>query len=159
VPFRFSGVIVCLLIGNGLISARWFPELTVSNPAIYAPTVGTDTESEGSAPRLYGWAMAIRPPACVLVTRFRTHIQNPFYRTLTGENVEPIEQEWLKFVAACFGTGLPKQQYIDLKRTFFGGVKSALHVMSDPSKTPEDSIAQVMEELYKFNEDVKAGRA
>jgi hypothetical protein len=70
-----------------------------------------------------------------------------------------LEQEWQAFVAAVFPPNLSKAQMIDLKRTFFGGAKAALNIMSDPSQAEEQTVSEVIAELWTFNEDVKAGRA
>ncbi len=76
-----------------------------------------------------------------------------------------IEQEWKKFCLACFGN-ISDQQYIDLRRTFYGGASAvffALMSMLDPGDEPTEADLQRMRdlhaELHKFNDDVKAGRA
>lgn len=76
-----------------------------------------------------------------------------------------IENEWRKFCLACFGN-IDEQQYIDLRRTFYGGASALFFVfmnLFEPGVEPtEGDLARVtalQAELLKFNEDVKAGRA
>jgi hypothetical protein len=76
-----------------------------------------------------------------------------------------IEAEWKEFCLACFGN-LSEQQYIDLRRTFYGGASAlyfALMKMLDPGAEPTDADLAKMRafhvELTAFNEDVKAGKA
>jgi hypothetical protein len=72
-----------------------------------------------------------------------------------------IEKEWQSFKDACFAPNIAKQQCIDLKRTFFGGVAGfiAVTMKSDPKESEEDLLSDIQSELMHFNEDVKAGRA
>jgi len=74
-----------------------------------------------------------------------------------------IERQWKTFAQACFGgeDSLPKQQRIDIKRTFFAGVAALIRltVESDPNQSEEDLLSEIQVELLTFNEDVKAGRA
>jgi hypothetical protein len=76
-----------------------------------------------------------------------------------------IEAEWKKFCLACFGN-INEQQYIDLRRTFYGGASAlyfALMKMLDPGAEPTEADLEKMRafhgELVAFNDDVKAGRA
>jgi len=76
-----------------------------------------------------------------------------------------IEAEWKKFCVACFGD-ISDQQYIDLRRTFYGGV-SALYLllmrMLDPGDEPTEAdlakMRSIHNELMAFNEAVKTGKA
>lgn len=74
-----------------------------------------------------------------------------------------IEHQWKTFAQTCFGgeDSLPKQQRIDIKRTFYGGIAAfiGLTMESDPKQSEEDLLSEVQAELLTFNEDVKAGRA
>jgi len=74
-----------------------------------------------------------------------------------------IEQEWKVFARACFGgeESLPKQQRIDLKRTFYGGIAAFIAIAhkSPTGESEENLLTDVSMELLTFNEDVKAGRA
>jgi hypothetical protein len=76
-----------------------------------------------------------------------------------------IEEEWKKFCLACFGN-ISDQQYIDLRRTFYGGASAlyfALMKMLDPGIEATEADLEKMRafhgELAAFNEDVKAGKA
>jgi hypothetical protein len=76
-----------------------------------------------------------------------------------------IEFEWRKFCLACF-SDLDKQQYIDLRRTFYGGASALFFVFMnllepgvEPTEGDLDRVTALQAELLKFNEDVKAGRA
>jgi hypothetical protein len=83
------------------------------------------------------------------------------------ERERMIEKEWLDFCRKCFGN-ISHQQYIDLRRTFYGGA-AALYGLQmrllDPSAgdEPTEQDLQMMRglrtELDHFNEEVKAGRA
>ena len=74
-------------------------------------------------------------------------------------NLRRIETEWEAFCDACFPPGLPKQQRIDLKRTFFGGAKALVNVIYNASdESDENLLTAINTELLMFNEDVKAGR-
>lgn len=74
-----------------------------------------------------------------------------------------IQEEFDKFALQCFGN-ISKQQYIDLRRTFFGGASTfyslVANLSSDDDITEGDlnQVAEFREELIQFNEDVKAGR-
>lgn len=77
----------------------------------------------------------------------------------------PIEVEWLKFCLACFGDIEP-QQYIDLRRTFYGGaaafyglLMSELDPGEEPTEEDMDKMASLHNELIAFNDAVKAGKA
>lgn len=72
-----------------------------------------------------------------------------------------IEKEWEVFCASCFPPDLSKQQRIDLKRTFYGGMTGFIAILykSTPDESEEDLLSSLQSELYIFNEDVKAGRA
>jgi hypothetical protein len=72
-----------------------------------------------------------------------------------------IELKWLEFVAACFDLGdkTTQQQYIDMKRTFFGGVAGFLNILANADiESDEDLVADIRAELQTFLDDVKAGR-
>lgn len=77
-----------------------------------------------------------------------------------------IEQEWRKFCLACFGNLSNQQQYIDLRRTFYGGASMTyFYVMTklDPGDEPTEAdlqrIRDFHNELVAFNDAVKAGEA
>ena len=73
-----------------------------------------------------------------------------------------LENKWREFCLACFGANLPKQQYIDLRRTFMGGAVGLLAVfmeLPEAALSTEQIMSEVQAELLTFNEDVKAGRA
>lgn len=76
-----------------------------------------------------------------------------------------IEKEWRKFCLACFGN-ISDQQYIDLRRTFYGGVSSLLSVQLNQLEPGDDAtesdlamMHSIQDELIYFNDEVKAGRA
>ena len=71
-----------------------------------------------------------------------------------------IEKEFETFAAACFGA-MGKQQWIDLKRTFYGGVTAFMAIVqaAPEGESDEDTLSGIQAELLRFNEDVKAGRA
>jgi hypothetical protein len=76
-----------------------------------------------------------------------------------------IEKEWQSFRVACFGN-ISEQQYVDLRRTFYGGVSSLYFILMssfDSGDEPTESDLQRMRELHNelhlFNDAVKAGEA
>lgn len=76
-----------------------------------------------------------------------------------------LEKQWKSFCLKCFGD-ISEQQYIDLKRTFFGGAAAMFaEVMNmlDPGLEPTEedlkNMTSLQNELHAFNEEVKAGRA
>ncbi len=76
-----------------------------------------------------------------------------------------IEKEWRKFCLACFGN-ISDQQYIDLRRTFYGGIAALLSVqlnqLEGGDEATENDLAMmhsIQDELIYFNDEVKAGRA
>lgn len=76
-----------------------------------------------------------------------------------------IESEWKKFCLACFGN-ISEQQYIDLRRTFYGGASALFFLfmnMLEPGEEPTEAdltrITALRAELFAFNEEVKAGKA
>jgi hypothetical protein len=76
-----------------------------------------------------------------------------------------IEQEWKKFCLACF-KDMREQQYIDHRRTFYGGASALFYVfvnLLEPGTEPtEGDLARVtalQKELNDFAMEVKAGRA
>jgi hypothetical protein len=72
-----------------------------------------------------------------------------------------LEMQWKGFVAQTFQGEINKQQLIDLKRTFFAGAKGFFNLISSPNRPAEQDeqfVADICEELNRFNEDVKAGR-
>jgi len=76
-----------------------------------------------------------------------------------------LESEWKKFCLACFGN-VGEQQYIDLRRTFYGGASALFFVFMnllepgvEPTEGDLERVTALQQELMKFNEDVKAGRA
>ena len=76
-----------------------------------------------------------------------------------------IEQQWKAFCLACFGD-ISEQQYIDLRRTFYGGASTtyfAIISMLSPGDEPTEADLQKMRDLHAelqaFNDEVKAGRA
>jgi hypothetical protein len=76
-----------------------------------------------------------------------------------------IESEWKEFCLSCFGN-ISEQQYVDLRRTFYGGAASLFFVfmnLLDPGTEPTegdlDRVTALQKELESFNEEVKAGRA
>lgn len=73
-----------------------------------------------------------------------------------------LEEQWLSFRKTCFPPDLAKQQYIDLRRTFYGGAAACLGVLGqlgNEAKSVEDDLSEVQAELLSFNQDVKSGRA
>ena len=73
-----------------------------------------------------------------------------------------IEKQWLDFRKAVFPPNLPKQQYIDLRRTFYGGMAAFIVAGSEKSEeeqSGEEFLSLIQAELMTFNEDVKANRA
>lgn len=76
-----------------------------------------------------------------------------------------IEQLWRDFCLKCFGN-ISEQQYIDLRRTFYGGASAlyfALMAQLDPGDEPSEADLEKMRgvqaELVAFNELVKQGKA
>lgn len=76
-----------------------------------------------------------------------------------------VEQEWRKFCLACF-KNIGEQQYIDLRRTFYGGASALFYVfigLLEPGEEPtEGDLARVTalhDELEAFNQAVKEGKA
>lgn len=76
-----------------------------------------------------------------------------------------IEEEWKKFCLACFGN-IGEQQYIDLRRTFYGGASALFFVFmnllepgAEPTEGDLEKVTALQKELKSFNEDVKSGRA
>lgn len=77
-----------------------------------------------------------------------------------------LEQQWKEFCLACFGN-ISEQQYIDLRRTFYGGA-SALFIIimnfldpstDEPAEADMQKMTSLKDEIFKFNQEVKAGRA
>lgn len=76
-----------------------------------------------------------------------------------------LQQEFTSFCVACF-RDLSEQQYVDLRRTFFGGAASMFGVLMSEIG-PEDGSIQAGEALMKklqkelrdFYEAVKRGEA
>lgn len=76
-----------------------------------------------------------------------------------------IEGEWKAFCLACFGD-ISEQQYIDLRRTFYGGASalffifmSVLEPGEEPTEGDLEKITALQNEILSFNKDVKAGKA
>lgn len=76
-----------------------------------------------------------------------------------------IEIEWRKFCLACFGD-ISKQQYIDLRLTFYGGaaalyfiLMTALDAGDVPTEADLARMRTLHAEIHDFNEDVKSGKA
>jgi hypothetical protein len=75
-----------------------------------------------------------------------------------------LEREWRSFCLACFGD-IGDQQYIDLRRTFYGGAAAIWGVLmhkleggGEPTENDLEMARGILDELVSFNEDVKAGR-
>ena len=80
---------------------------------------------------------------------------------MTTDNV--IQSEFDKFCLQCFGD-ISGQQYIDLRRTFFGGAAAILqHTFErlspgdEPSEEDLELIRSINREFAAFGEAVKAG--
>lgn len=78
---------------------------------------------------------------------------------------ETIEYQWQDFCLKCFGN-LDPQQYVDLRRTFYGGAVALYgllmqHLDSGDEITDHDvqMMHNLRDEILRFNEDVKAGKA
>jgi hypothetical protein len=82
---------------------------------------------------------------------------------------KPIETEWRSFCKASFADDLQwthPQQYIDLRRTFYGGVAALLGILMK-SLSPGDEITEAdlqmvrdaSKELQEFIEALKRGAA
>jgi len=76
-----------------------------------------------------------------------------------------IEEEFRKFCLACFGN-INKQQYIDLRRTFYGGASalfflfmSILEPGEEPTENDLAKVSALRNEIIQFNKDVKEGKA
>ena len=74
-----------------------------------------------------------------------------------------IQDEFDEFCIACFGD-ISRQQYIDLRHTFFGGA-SALYFLvmrklspeSEPTEGDLEIMRGIHREIHRFNEEVKKG--
>lgn len=80
-------------------------------------------------------------------------------------DLNAIEMEWRRFCLACFGD-IGTQQYIDLRRTFYGGAAALFGLfmnMLDPGEEPTEAdltrISALQAEILAFNEAVKNGRS
>lgn len=76
-----------------------------------------------------------------------------------------IEQKWKEFCLACFGD-ISEAQYIDLRRTFYAGASTLYFILMSslaPGDEPtEDDLSKMRDlhnEIFAFNEAVKAGKA
>ena len=76
-----------------------------------------------------------------------------------------IESEWKQYCITCFGDIGP-QQYIDLRRTFYGGasalyflIMTKLEAGDIPTEADLQTMRDLHNEIHQFNEDVKAGKA
>lgn len=76
-----------------------------------------------------------------------------------------IEDEWNDFSLKCLAN-ITHQQFIDLRRTFFGGASALYHLMMthlDSGDEPTEQDLQMMrdlrDEIRAFNDRVKAGEA
>jgi hypothetical protein len=76
-----------------------------------------------------------------------------------------IEKEWRAFCLACF-RDISKQEYIDQRRTFYAGASALYFLLMnriDSGDEVTEADIQMMhnlrDEILRFNEDVKAGRA
>jgi hypothetical protein len=76
-----------------------------------------------------------------------------------------IESEWKKFCLACFGD-ISDQQYIDLRRTFYGGASSLFFLFMnvldpgvEPTEADLEKVSALRNEMVAFNEAVKSGKA
>jgi hypothetical protein len=74
-----------------------------------------------------------------------------------------FQGEFDRFCLACFGN-ISAQQYIDMRRTFFGGAASfmqaAVSYLSPGDQVTEEDMAMIKtltRELLDFNEAVKRG--
>ena len=75
-----------------------------------------------------------------------------------------IDNEFEDFAKVCFGNISP-QQYIDLRRTFFGGAAALWKIVFEnlapgDEATPADlgMLTAIQNEMEQFSADVKAGR-
>ena len=69
-----------------------------------------------------------------------------------------IEKEWRKFCLACLGN-ISDQQYIDLRRTFYGGVAALLNIqltrLDGGDEATENDLAMmhsIQDELANFED-------
>lgn len=76
-----------------------------------------------------------------------------------------IDHMWREFCLKCFAN-ISHEQYIDLRRTFYGGASALFFLMmryldSGDEVTEHDMamMHNLKDEIYSFNEDVKAGKA
>jgi hypothetical protein len=76
-----------------------------------------------------------------------------------------IEEEWKKYCLACFGN-ISDQQYIDLRRTFYGGASALFFVFMgllepglEPTAGDVERVTMLQNELLRFNQDVTDGKA
>jgi hypothetical protein len=75
-----------------------------------------------------------------------------------------IANEFDEFCKVCF-KDLTEQQFIDLRRTFFGGASALWFLVMNKLSEGQDVTDADMEmaqnlhrEIFQFNEDVKAGK-
>jgi hypothetical protein len=74
-----------------------------------------------------------------------------------------IQKEFDKFSLLCFGD-ISKQQYIDLRRTFFAGASafylleiSLMSASDEPTEDDMELMRSLHNEIHEFNEAVKKG--
>lgn len=74
---------------------------------------------------------------------------------------ETLQKQFDKFCLTCF-RDITEQQYIDLRRTFFGGASAMYFQVTGPvAELPDEeamaALTQYREEIFAFNESVKRG--
>jgi hypothetical protein len=70
-----------------------------------------------------------------------------------------IEDEWRSFCITCF-SDISEQQYIDLRRTFYGGVAGFINIVTQHSDIPVEQLyEELKDELRTFLRSVKEGRS
>lgn len=77
--------------------------------------------------------------------------------------MDMIQKKFEKFSLACFGD-IGKQQYTDLRRTFFAGASAfyflEMHYMSagdEPTEEDMNLMRGLHQEIHEFNAAVKRG--
>jgi hypothetical protein len=74
-------------------------------------------------------------------------------------NLNRVQQQFEGYMAKAFSDGVPKHQYIELRRAFFGG---AAILFEEIGKSQDDDLricAELEVEFAQFAIDVREGRA
>jgi hypothetical protein len=62
---------------------------------------------------------------------------------------DSIEREWLEFARTILPADAHESQRVEMRRAFFAGAATALHLLAGLAEAPEDRAVESLESLHE----------